>query len=320
MDSDFRNNTDNTLSTPTSPKPPQVWAISSGKGGVGKTLTTSSLAISLSKLGHSVIIVDLDLTGANIHTTFNVPPSNKNIRHFFEGTELLVDLIHPTKVPGVSYVQGFWDSWAPVDLSVEQIRNLAAEIRKLNADYILVDLGPGGTAGNLELLMLADEKLLVTTPEPTSIEKTYRFIESFLCYSLKDSCIPAAYDHMINSLREYRKDPASRFFSFRNHLRESSGIQHDHFDGLEKNPIRLLVNGCRSQANAELGHSIKSVCYKYYDFKLDFIGAIDYDNAAWQLARSREPILVAQPFTPLAGQFLMTCKQLIDPKELRAVI
>ena len=80
------------------------------------------------------------------------------------------------------------------------------------------------------------------------------------------------------------------------------------------------MNSARSQSNCELGHSIKSVCNKYYDRGLDYIGAIDFDNAVWQSVKSREHVLFAQPFTPLAGQFLTTCKQLIAPEELRAVV
>ncbi|RYZ77586.1 MAG: ATP-binding protein, partial [Proteobacteria bacterium] len=100
---------------------PRLWVVSSGKGGVGKTFTTSSLAISLSKLGHKTVIIDLDLSGANIHTTFGLAPAQNNIRHFFEGTQTLPQLVLETSVPRVSYVQGFWDAWAPTDLSVEQI-------------------------------------------------------------------------------------------------------------------------------------------------------------------------------------------------------
>jgi flagellar biosynthesis protein FlhG len=322
MDSDFGSGMQNlvTLSSSSSSKTPLLWVVASGKGGVGKTFTTSSLAISLSKLGHKVIIIDLDLSGANVHTTFGLDPSNDNIRHFFEGSKTLPELVQPTSVPRVDYVQGFWDAWAPTDLTTEQIRNLVPEIKKLNADYVLVDLGAGALAGHLELLKLADEKILLTSPEPTSIEKTYRFIESFVCYSLKEHSLPEAYDLMIQTLRGHRKDACGKYFSFRTYLKENSGIQPDYFEVLMANPIRLLVNGCRSQANMELGPSMKSVCYKYYDFKIDFIGAIDYDNAVWQCIRSREPVLIAQPFTPLAGQFLTTCKHLIDPKDLRAVI
>lgn len=323
MERDFENESQDviTLKRSYSEKAPaKIWTIASGKGGVGKTFVTSSLAICLSKMGYSVTIVDLDLSGANIHTTFGLSPSSESIRHFFEGSKTLQQLTIPTAIPRVSYIQGFWDAWAPTDISVEQICHLVPEMRKLNSDFVLVDLGAGALASHLEMLKLTDEKILVSSPEPTSIEKTYRFIESFVCYSLQEHSIPEAYDHMIKTLRENRNGLGEKHFSFRTYLKQNSGIQPDYFESLMSKPLRLIVNSCRSQANSELGYSMKSVCYKYYDFKVDFLGAIDYDNAVWQSIRNREPVLIAQPFTPLAGQFLTTCKQLIDPKELRAVI
>ncbi|RYZ79431.1 MAG: hypothetical protein EOP04_27730 [Proteobacteria bacterium] len=137
---------------------------------------------------------------------------------------------------------------------------------------------------------------------------------------MKEHSLPEAYDNMIQTLRAHRKGDGGNFFSFRNFLRENSGVRLDHFEAMEASPIRLLVNGCRSQANMDLGPAMQSVCYKYYDIKIEFIGAIDYDNAVWQCVRNREPVLISQPFTPLAGQFLTTCKQLIDPQSLNAVI
>jgi flagellar biosynthesis protein FlhG len=322
MERDLNSGIQNLISTTSSsfPQNANLWVIASGKGGVGKTFATSSLAISLSKMGHSVAIVDLDLSGANIHTVFGLSPASNNIRHFFEGSKNLQELCIETSVPRVSYIQGFWDAWAPTDLSVEQTQALVPAIKKLNFDYVLVDLGAGALASHLEILKLADEKILVTSPEPTSIEKTYRLIESFVCYSLKEHSVPEAYEHMIETLRSHRQGIDAKNFSFRTYLKENSGIQPDYFEALLARPLRLIVNSCRSQANSELGHSMKSVCYKYYDFKIDFIASIDYDNAVWQSIRNREPVLIAQPFTPLAGQFLTTCKQLIDPKDLRAVV
>ncbi|MGZ3744695.1 MAG: P-loop NTPase, partial [Pseudobdellovibrionaceae bacterium] len=294
--------------------------VGSGKGGVGKTFVTSSLAICLTKMGHKVTIVDLDLSGANVHSALGISPSSHNIRHFFEGSKELSELVIPTEIPRLSYIQGFWDAWTPTDITVEQIHQLLPEMRKLKSDFVLVDLGAGALASHLELMKSADEKILISSPEPTSIEKTYRFIESFVCYSLKEHSVPEAYAHMIQTLRQNRNGFGEKNFSFRNYLKQSSGIQPDYFESLMAKPLRLLVNSCRSQANSELGYSMKSVCYKYYDFKVDFLAAIDYDNAVWQSIRNREAVLIAQPFTPLAGQFLTTCKQLIDPKELHTLI
>lgn len=301
-------------------KPSQLWVVASGKGGVGKTFVTTSLALTLSKLGHSVVIVDLDLSGANVHTAIGMPPSHLNIRHYFEGAKTLQELVIPTAYPKLSYVQGFWDSWTPTDFSYTEIQNLIPELKQLRADYVLVDLGAGALEPHLNLFKAADEKILLTSPEPTSIEKTYRFIEAYMCHSLKESSCPDAFGSMISTLRNHRQRTLNKPFSFKSYLKDQTGISYEFFEGLSANPVRLMVNSCRSPANSELGHSIKSVCNKYYDLGIDFTASINYDNAVWQSVKVRTPALVAQPFTPLAGQFLNSCKHLIDPEDLRAVV
>ncbi|QDK39465.1 P-loop NTPase [Bdellovibrio sp. NC01] len=303
-----------------SSSPAKVWVVASGKGGVGKTFVSSSLGITLSKLGHSVVVVDLDLSGANIHTTLGVNPSHMNIRHFFEGVKTLQEIVIPTQFANLSYVQGFWDSWTPIDFNSVQIANLIPEMKSLRADYVIVDLGAGALEPHLDLFKSADEKFLVTSPEPTSIEKTYRFIEAYVCHSLKQNATPDAYGQMISTLRSHRQRTLAKPFSFRSYLKEQEGFQYDFFETMSSNPVRLIVNSARSQTNMDLGHSIKSVCNKYYDLGLDYVAGIEFDNAVWQSVKGREHVLVAQPFTALAGQFLATCKQLIDPEELRAVV
>lgn len=306
--------------TSTTDVDPRLWVIGSGKGGVGKTFITSSLGITLSKLGHSVVILDLDLSGANMHSALGLKPSHLSVRHYFEGTKTLSEIVIPTPFPHLSYIQGFWDSWTPTNFSLEQMQILIPELRKLNADYILVDLGAGALECHLELFKKADERILISSPEPTSIEKTYRFLEAFVCYSLKENSVPESYENMITTLRDHRQRVLNKPFSFRNYVKEQSGLQADLFESITANPVRLIVNSARNQAHENLGYSMKSVCNKYYDLSIDFAGSIDYDNAVWQSIGGLEHALVAQPFTPLAGQFLATCKHLIDPKELRAVI
>lgn len=299
---------------------PEIWAITSGKGGVGKTFITSSLAISLTKLGHSVTIVDLDLTGANVHTALGMNPSFLNIRQFFEGSKSLQELVIPTAIPHLSYIQGFWDSWGPTDFRCESVQKIIPELKKLRSDFVFVDLGAGAIEGHLELFRSADEKILVTTPEPSSIEKTYRFLEAHLCYSIKQETSPEAYQNLISTLRLHRQRSLTSPFSFKSYFNENQDLKGHHFEQRNQKQVRLIVNQSRSHMNDELGYSIKSVCNKYYQLSVDYVGAIHYDNAVWQSAKMKDPVLIAQPFTPLAGQFLAACKHLIDHTDLRAVV
>lgn len=323
MERDFENDNVEPLNFKTSSNEKsaaKIWVTASGKGGVGKTFVSSSLGITLSKLGHTVVVVDLDLSGANIHTVLGVNPSHMNIRHYFEGVKTLQELVIPTQYSNLSYVQGFWDSWSPIDFTMEQIQLLIPQLHALRADYVIVDLGAGALEPHLELFKAADEKFLVTSPEPTSIEKTYRFIEAFVCHTLKQDSTPDAYGNMISTLRSHRQRTLGKPFSFRSFLKEQTGLNYDFFENMTAKPVRLIVNSCRYQNHSELGYGMKSVCNKYYDLSIDFAASIDFDNAVWQSVKGREHVLFAQPFTGLAGQFLTTCKQLIDPEELRAVV
>ncbi len=193
-------------------------------------------------------------------------------------------------------------------------------MKNLKAVFVLVDLGAGAAESHLQLMADADEKFLISTPEPTSIEKSYRFIEALMCYKLKQDSQPEAYFAFIKKLRDYRQRIVDKPFSIRRYIKENEGLRLDHFESLTIHQLRLIMNCSRSQTHADLGFSMKSVCNKYYDLGLDYLGAVEYDNAVWQSVKNMEPVLISQPFTPLAGQFLGICKQLIDPEELRAVV
>lgn len=230
----------------------RIWAVSSGKGGVGKSFISTSLAISLTKLGHTVTIVDLDPSGANVHTTLGQKPADLNLRHWFDGEKSLQDLVTGTDLPRLSFIQGLWDNWCPIEFNREKARELGADLRQLRADIVILDLGPGASETQLEIFSAADERILVTTPEPTSIEKTYRFIESQICCKLRDSARPEAFATLLKTLQAHRARKQKKFFSFRQYLKSNEGFEIDHFEKLNETPLRLIVNMARSQANSDL--------------------------------------------------------------------
>jgi len=291
----------------------KIWVTGAGKGGVGKTFVSSSLGITLSKLNNRVLLIDFDLSGGNLHTTFGENPSNKNLANYFHDKAQLKDLFHATQIPKLFLIQGFWDSWAPTHLSIEQVRQFIQDCRELPFDYVLFDLGPGPSLAHLELFFQADERILISNSEPTAVEKNYRFIEAFICHSLKENSTEESYGRLEHSLKAYRSHEKRGFFSFRNYLSHECGFDFNFFEELQKKPLRLIVNESRSRLDQDLGHSIKSVCNKYFDLSIDYVGCIDFDNAVWQSVKSREPVLIDKPFTPLAGQFLSICKHLTNP-------
>ena len=288
----------------------KIWAVGSGKGGVGKSFVSSCLAITLSKLGNTVCLVDFDCSGANLHTSFGLSLARENLQAVIEGRCDFKSCIRPTNLPKISLVQGFGDSWQPVSLASEQTSDILRQAQHLPFDYVIFDLGSGSSDSYLEIFSKADEKLLISNSEPTAVEKNYRFLEAFIFHSLKSDLPQDQHATLREALRNYRSLPKLGSFSLKHYLHSEFKISFNYFEVAAQHPIRLIVNESRNRLDEDLGFSVKSVCKKYFDLPVQYLGHVDFDNAVWQAVKSREPFLIEKPFTPLAAQVLTICKHL----------
>ena len=157
--------------------PTRVYAITSGKGGVGKTAVVANTAVSLAKLGKKVLILDADLGLANIDVVFGLAPKF-NLNHFFAGendlSEIIVDGPHGIKIlPAGSGVQNF----TRLD-SQQKLRLLdGLDLMHNDFDYVLIDTEAGISENVTYFNTAAQEILIVTTPEPTAITDAYALMK-----------------------------------------------------------------------------------------------------------------------------------------------
>ena len=156
----------------------RVMAVTSGKGGVGKSNTAINLAIWMRKMGQRVIILDADFGLANIEVMFGVIPKYTLADLMFKGKELK-DII--TEGPnGVQFVSGGSGIARLVNLDKEQVKRILYKLSELEnlADVIIIDTGAGISQSVLEFAVASPEVLLVTTPEPTSITDSYALLKA----------------------------------------------------------------------------------------------------------------------------------------------
>lgn len=155
----------------------RVITVTSGKGGVGKTNITINLAIALSEQGYRVIILDADFGLANIDVLFGIVPKYtllNAIRNEKSIMEILSD--GPMNTRFISGGSGVEDL---VKLDKQEILKFVENMELLDklADIIIIDTGAGLSENVMSFIMAADEVLLITTPEPTSITDAYALIK-----------------------------------------------------------------------------------------------------------------------------------------------
>jgi flagellar biosynthesis protein FlhG len=154
-----------------------ITAVTSGKGGVGKTFVAANLAAALARVGKRVLVLDADLGLANLDVALNLYPKI-TLHDVFTGKSTLADAILPA--PG-----GF--SVLLAGSGMVEYSRMTAEVReKLQAlvsevapkfDHVLLDTGAGISDVVLYTVSLAGEVLIVVTPEPTSLTDAYATIK-----------------------------------------------------------------------------------------------------------------------------------------------
>jgi flagellar biosynthesis protein FlhG len=155
----------------------QVIAVSSGKGGVGKTNIVANLAIALTKMGKRVLILDADLGLGNLDVLLGLVPRD-TIEDVLAGTCTLEEIVlhGPAGIQvlpassGVPRLTALTESQQVI--IQEQLAQLAAEV-----DVLLIDTGAGISPNVTFFASSADETIIVVSPEPTSLTDAYALIK-----------------------------------------------------------------------------------------------------------------------------------------------
>ena len=154
-----------------------VIAITSGKGGVGKTNISVNLAIRLAEAGKAVVLLDADLGLANADVLCNIDlPAN--LSHVIARRKDLADVL--VSAPGgFSLIGGASGLARMADLTDADRQRIVNAMNELEsrADVILIDTGAGISPNVLAFTRAADHVLVVTTPEPTAITDAYAVIK-----------------------------------------------------------------------------------------------------------------------------------------------
>ena len=165
----------------------RVIAVTSGKGGVGKTNVVLNLALALAQMGRKVFILDADLGLANVDVLLGLTPKY-TLENVLSGHKPIEDVVltgpHDLKIlPSGSGINEL------SEMTFEQQMQLFKELSRINEemDYLFIDTGAGISSSVLRFNASASEVVLVSNPEPTAITDAYALMKLLaIKYHIRD--------------------------------------------------------------------------------------------------------------------------------------
>jgi flagellar biosynthesis protein FlhG len=292
----------------------RVIAVGGGKGGIGKSMLSANLGIALASRGAKVVLVDLDLGGANLHTCLGVSQPAVSLSDFVDRkVNALEDVLVPTPFERLQLVSGAMDGLDAANPKHAQKTKVIRNLRNLDVDYVLLDLGAGTTFNVLDFFLVADTGVVVMLPEPTSIENAYRFIKATFfrrlqalapdddfaqlvgnALSPRDGQMARTPWDVVADLRATEPEKASR-------LEQALGGFHPW----------IVVNQARTRQDFDIGPTVASAWKKFFGLELGYLGAVNHDDSVWQAVRSRRSVLDAFPESAAATGVLRVAENLI---------
>ena len=158
----------------------RVISIASGKGGVGKSCIAVNLAISMSRLGARVLILDADFGLANIDVLLGIT-TRFDLSYYLRGERTLREIVQLGH-EGVHFISGGSGVKELINMNETQLSELLTKIVHIDApiDIIIVDAGAGVGDTVMQVLLASSETIVVTTSEPTSILDAYALVKSIV--------------------------------------------------------------------------------------------------------------------------------------------
>jgi len=300
----------------------RIIAVGGAKGGIGKSIFAANLAIMLSSCGLKTVLVDLDLGGSDLHIYLghkHIPAVT--INDFLNRKFSSIDQVVTGSGKGPLFIAGNNTELGAANIPFQRKMRLIESIRKMNTDYIILDLGGGTDFNSLDFFLNADYGIVLTTLDQTAYVEAYAFIKTALQRKLTrlfaaDSPFPARKNQKLKEIVSEAARPSDE---------QSARTIADLLEAVaEEDPLSLpliadeilsfkpylLMNRCFDIRSAQkVFDSLRSVARQRLSIDLTPIGLISHHPAVERsTSYAHHPLLMKNP----TGMFAKEMRSLLD--------
>lgn len=288
---------------PPPPPAPRIVAVGGAKGGVGKSALAASVATALATMGHRVVAADLDLGGADLHLFLGVRRPERSLGDLWTGRAGdLAELLEPTGTENLSLLAGEASYLGAANLGHAQRQKLLRLLRRLPADFVVLDLGGDTTFNTLDCFLLADRRLVVTTADPASVLDAYGFIKVGVLRALarwvareRPAFSPEAEERLERFVAASARPGGPTIPALLAELSELDGPALEAVKGVLGAFVpKLVLNLADETGGRAVIERIRQVCRQNLDLEVELCHLVPADRRIAQATRRLENVIGSQ--------------------------
>ncbi len=263
-------------------------AFASGRGGTGRSLLAANVAVYLAQAAKKVVAIDADPAGGPLHQLLGAARPARGFGEFLRGkapslTELIVD----TPIAGVGLIGGEGSTFG-ASRPKQTAKGTLAAIAALDVDYVIVDLGPADSTLTIDLWLGADVPVLVTLPDPASIDSIYRFAKSAFVRRLRSV---RGLDRLVSNAI----GPPPAALDLYRAIRQAGGPTEKLEHEIRRYRPMFVVNQTRTVQDLKVGTWISSAARRRLGHAFEYLGHVESDETVWLAARRHRSLVAEYP-------------------------
>ncbi len=274
----------------------KVIPVASGKGGVGKSILSTNLGIMLAAYGRRTVLIDLDLGGSNLHTYLGLKNRQSGIGNYVSDRSLNFNsLLTDTPYTNLKFVAGDVLVSGTANLMHSQRKGLISRIEKIDADFVILDLGAGTGLNVIDFFLIANAGIIVSTPQTPAILNAYNFLKNAVFRQLQRSL--SSPKKVVNYLKDIVKDKTpgatptiSQILDKIEGISGKAGAEaRAQVNGLLPH---LVLNMGESPEDLEIGYSLRDLVSKNLAVNIGCLGFVYQDKAVAAALKGQKPVVV----------------------------
>jgi flagellar biosynthesis protein FlhG len=272
----------------------QLISIGGGKGGVGKSIVASNLAVAIAQLGRHVVLVDLDLGAANQHLLLNVARPRAGVPALLEGSvDDVNDALSPTPIPNLSLLAGSGAVLGAANISHTDKQRLIRKLRAIDA-VVMLDVGAGVAYNALDFFLVGPQKIVVTTPQVTAVHDAYSFLKGAVLRMLRQEANRAIENALLEPALFSAE--ATNVRAILQNLREQKPEFADKvFERLRRFGGHIIGNQVSDQRHIGIFRSIAKMFHDYLGVEVPISGWLKASQRINESVNERRPLMLGPP-------------------------